>query len=583
MPGKTVILARDADEAEIIKQNPLALKTLILTLSPAAAAAFIDNPKFKTVDTTKVYSDISHIRSVINLKNTQAEFKASAATIGNLSEIQVEAAANILFYISGAASFFYLALKKYSRFYIVNGKKLEELEGFENAFQTIVSGILKKRYSGREHKFSALHRWLMKTYNAHIVKKLKNKKKLVIIDGVRPSSKAFAKAALKHDPQLVILSGRNPVKSIFIALRHMLRSIRSLNRRDYFSTRVPMYFFYPAKTRSYMAEAEKIASLAKNRFSRLLLQAAKPYIAESFALSAGFEQENKKHIAALKPEIVSTDGIASGYTISACLYTKANGGKVVFFNHASHTPQTSPISKAIGNLWAGNGAVYNKTATYSAARSPAVAAIARELSNGKARTIAVRHDVRIPNKPHDKFNILFAGNYLGVQEHVPFVLETPDEFLKGIAELAAAVGQIPEAHLTIRVKPKKKDFTLDTLKKLIPSYPNVEISNQGSFKDVLAETDIMVANISTTVDEALHSGKPVLLHSWPKRYQHLPPAKNGRSAVYASEKNGNLVELLQKIIANHKDKPLTEAELSAYIWPETEADMSALAKRILDE
>ncbi len=570
MAIKTIIIARDGDEAQIISKSPLARQNKILTLSPGAAAIFKDS-NFDTIDTTAVYTDDSHAKSITNQKNVQSEFRQLAPK--TLSPIQIEAAANTLFYMSGAASFYYQVLKSYDRFYILNDSKLEEINGFEKAFTLIITRIFKKRYAGREHEFSSLHHWLMKKYNAHLDKKLKGKPKLLVIDGSRPSSKNFAKEVVKINSQQVILSGRNPVKSIYVALRHMRLSLKTLKRKDYFSGRIPMYFIYPAKTREYNAEAESIANAAKTEFSRLLFAVVKPYIAEIFQSAAGYEQEAANHINNLQPQIITADGIASGYTMSLCKAARAKNIKTILFNHASHSPQTQITSREIGNLWASFGIIHSPYASHIAARSPAVAALSREIDAG-GNIMAVRHDKKIPLKPHDKFKILLAGNYLNVQEHVPWMLETPDEFIKGIAELVEAVAQIPEIELTIRVKPGKKDFNADIMQKFIPAYPNVIISNQGTLKEALAETDLMVASISSTVDEALHSGRPILLHSWPKRYQHLPEG----GAVYTSKRGESLVELLKKIMAA---KPPGDKELAPYTWPESEPDMAGLAKRIL--
>lgn len=576
MSTRTIIIARDGGEAEIISKNPLAKQHQILTLSPGASAGFMEGG-FNTIDTTAIYNDDSHVQTIINQQNIQSEFRELAGKLGTLSEIQIDAAANTLFYMSGAASFYFQALTNYDKFYILEGETLEEINGFDNAFQAIVSRILKKRYGGRDHEFSNLHRWLMKKYNQKIIELTKGKRKVINIDGARPSSKNFAKAAVKLDPEIVILSGRNPAKNIFTALKFMKISLKILKKKDYFSQRIPMYFFYPAKVRDYDKEAKQITKQGRSKFSKTLFQIAEPYISNILKLAAGYEASMKEQVAALHPDVITADGLASGYTVSVAKYAKEIGIKVLLFNHASHSPQTSPISKQIGNLWASLGIIHSPYATHIGARSPHVANLSKEI-DPSGNIIGVRHDKKIPLKPHNKFKILFAGNYLNVQEHVPWMLETPDEFIKGIAELVEAVRQIPEAELTIRVKPGKKDFNAEIMKKFIPSYPNVIISNQGTLKEALEETDLMVASISSTVDEALHSGRPLLLHSGPKRYQHLPEGR----AVYASKRGEPLVDTLRKIIAELQDKPLTDADLAPYIWAENEADMEGLAKRILE-
>ncbi|QBK04705.1 hypothetical protein DW355_07885 [Hylemonella gracilis] len=183
---------------------------------------------------------------------------------------------------------------------------------------------------------------------------------------------------------------------------------------------------------------------------------------------------------------------------------------------------------------------------------------------------------------------MFAGNYVGENNHIPWIVETPDEFINGIAELAEAVGQIPEAKLVVRLKPQnnKTEINLAAIKQFVPHYPNVEISNEGSFKQALAATDLLVACISTTIDEALGAGRPVLLHSAHNRYHHLPgmstlPSENHRNAVYVSGKTP-LVTLLKGIIDAHQNRPLNAAELSTYTWPTGTPDMDEFAKIVLN-
>jgi hypothetical protein len=202
--------------------------------------------------------------------------------------------------------------------------------------------------------------------------------------------------------------------------------------------------------------------------------------------------------------------------------------------------------------------------------------------------VGVRQSQRLaPVQGKRPFQILFAGNYMGVHNHIPWMLETPDEFLDGIAELVQAVSQIPKAQLVVRVKVNAKpECNPETLKKFISDYPNVEISNEGSFKQALAQSDLLVACISTTIDEALGAGRPVLLHSAPNRYHHLPgmatpPTSSHRSAVYVSGKTP-LVVLLKGIIDAHQNRPLSEEELSTYTWPDHTPDMDEFAKIVLN-
>ena len=156
--GNTIILARNAVEAAAIIKSPLAREHQILSLWPEAAAAFKCHD-LDVTDTTTLYSDISHIRTLINTENIERQFKAMAH---DLSDIQIEHVRIKLFYITATASFFYQILKNFEIFYLYKDGELLKFEGFENVFKIIMQQILEHKYRAREYEFSGLHLWLMK-------------------------------------------------------------------------------------------------------------------------------------------------------------------------------------------------------------------------------------------------------------------------------------------------------------------------------------------------------------------------------------------------------------------------------------
>ena len=126
-----------------------------------------------------------------------------------------------------------------------------------------------------------------------------------------------------------------------------------------------------------------------------------------------------------------------------------------------------------------------------------------------------------------------------------------------------------------------------SLKNLLPKSNNCRIKADGSFHDDLAQADLLISFSSTTIDEALYAGKPVALFGGSERYRHLlgssklPDGKN-RSAVYHLSQE-NIDEMLHAIIAAHKNEPLTEEELSDYIWPKPVPDYNAFISDIISQ
>jgi hypothetical protein len=593
MPDTPVILVRDARDARIIKGLALAKTARLLTLTPAAAVFFADGP-YQVIRTQSVYDDRMHAQTVRHLKEGLAELERLAGQQG-LSDAQTEAACHAWFYMLATASFLYHALQDFHEIHwLGSDKALQSAGSRDEAFAGILSAgrLVHRRHGRRSYEASFLRRKLIDWHSGLTSRLLSGRKKLLIVDGpqVRPSSRSFAQAAARHDERLAVLLAHAPSQGLWTTFRYMLRSLwlarmKGMSGKKY----PPMFFFYPQAVRSHMPEMNAIAAGIEDEFRRKALALYKPRLEEIVRQTRGYELALERQVRRLAPDIVSTDSITTGFNIAVCEQARKRGAQVLLFNHASHYPQTEEPSRTIGDLWASLGRIDSPHATTLAVRSPPIAQLIRELSPHGDKIAAVRHDKRVePARSGRPFQILLAGNYMGVHNHIPWMLETPDEFLDGIAELAQAVGQLPEARLVIRLKPQnaKTEVSLSSMKQFVPQFPNVEISNAGTFMQALADADLVVASISTTIDQALSAGRPVLLHSGPKRYHHLsgmstPPTNARRSAVYVSGKTP-LAALLQGIMAMHKNQPLREDELNGLVWPENSPDMGEFAKATLD-
>ncbi|WP_237701377.1 glycosyltransferase family protein [Hylemonella gracilis] len=536
-----------------------------------------------------------HAQTVMHLKDGLLEFERLARQQG-LSETQVEAGRCAYFHELGIASFFYQSLQGLEEIHWVDSNSvLQRASTPQEAFEAVFGEMSRTRLSTLEPlDLSWMHRMLIRLNGFCIRLLLANRKKLLIIDGVRPSSQSFSIAARKNDSALVVLeTPRKPPENLFKVIKAVQRSLgRALRLRGGLAAsrmHPPTYFFHPHRVRSHMPEMKAVTAGIADDFRRKVFEISEPYMERIVGLTLGYERAMPDQMSMLKPAVISTDAINTSFRISACRVARKLGTQVVLFNHASHTPQSEAPSKTVGDLWASLGRIYSDHATVLAVRFPAIAGLIRELSPHGKKIIAVRQN-SVLAATHSKptFQITFAGNYVGENSHIPWMVETPDEFINGIAELAQAVGQIPEAKLVIRLKPQnnKTEINLAAIKQFVPHYPNVEISNGGSFKQALVETDLLVACISTTIDEALGAGRPVLLHSSRHRYNHLlgmstPPDRNHRSAVYVSSKTP-LVALLKGIIDAHQNRPLNAAELSTYTWPAGTPDMDEFAKLVLN-
>ena len=101
--------------------------------------------------------------------------------------------------------------------------------------------------------------------------------------------------------------------------------------------------------------------------------------------------------------------------------------------------------------------------------------------------------------------------------------------------------------------------------------------------------DLVIAVFSTTIMQALHTRKPVLLWGGTKRYEYLParrtfPTREDRAAVYTVDRVKDLGPMIEAILDAHAGIPLTDEELEGLVWSAS-ADIptvSELAQAIAD-
>lgn len=101
-----------------------------------------------------------------------------------------------------------------------------------------------------------------------------------------------------------------------------------------------------------------------------------------------------------------------------------------------------------------------------------------------------------------------------------YVLESLDELVSSLTDVVAAVEQMPDFRLIIRLHPGEP-ITRKEIEALIPLPLNVSISDKGSFEEVLTIADLVISYSSTIIQESLLNGVPVVLFDKWKRYNHL--------------------------------------------------------------
>ncbi len=153
-----------------------------------------------------------------------------------------------------------------------------------------------------------------------------------------------------------------------------------------------------------------------------------------------------------------------------------------------------------------------------------------------------------------------------------YVLESLDELMASIRDVAAACAQLPDTRLIIRLHPGEP-ITRKEIESLLELPPNVSISDKGTFEEVLSTAHLVISYSSTSIQEALLNGVPVVLYDRWKRYNHLdvPRVENRHpgklAAAYYIDEPSNLSSSLRWILDNHEHLAKPYELFKEYVYP----------------
>ena len=276
--------------------------------------------------------------------------------------------------------------------------------------------------------------------------------------------------------------------------------------------------------------------------------------------------------------------------LSAALFDAARdaGWPTVVANHNSH-PRTG---QAIADFVLGalmHHRTGNPLLTDAVCWSPRLQEWPRRLLDDdkiRIRDYRVEYPPCAPAARNRPLRILHAGNYQNWSDFFPWVAETADEFVRGIAGLATAAAEVPGIELTFRIRPKD-EVDAGVVRACIPNASNVRtVSIDQDFLEQLAECDLLISHFSTTVEQALQMGIPVLLWGSAHRYRQFrarmsPPTASDRSAVYAVADPAGLPSMLAGIRDAHAGARLTDEEFASYRFSRNADGLYGVARDLM--
>lgn len=157
-----------------------------------------------------------------------------------------------------------------------------------------------------------------------------------------------------------------------------------------------------------------------------------------------------------------------------------------------------------------------------------------------------------------------------------YIYETLDEYVAYMSDLIEEARKIPEIFLIIRFRPLSY-LSTSQLRALLPKGDHFVIATEGSFADYLKIMDLLVSFSSTTIEEALINGIPVVQYDPSGRYVHIAgPVWQDKgfahvdSVYYIGERRG-LGAGLQWILDNHLNATIVGDIFERHVFKSGEA------------
>ena len=169
-----------------------------------------------------------------------------------------------------------------------------------------------------------------------------------------------------------------------------------------------------------------------------------------------------------------------------------------------------------------------------------------------------------------KIRFLHASTYKAAITFRPWIFETSDEFHKSLIELIDVFQKIESVELVIRHR-EIGEMSTETYEENIINLENIIIKTDQDcpFLEDLECADVVIANFSTTIEEAVSMEKYVILWGEGSRYSHIDNQYLNNELVYpvySSEELYNTIKLLvQKLSKKQKkaymnENPLKESQ-----------------------
>ncbi len=571
---KTTALVLDLAHARVLEAS-LDDVGNIVAFSPDAGT-YLRSRGLNSVSVESLLPAFSHARNVVVLRRLLTHIRAQLLSLP-CHTAEVQALTVHLFNLLGSTLLLRATLRYLGEgpYLIVQSGRAQEFVDRRSALRALATEVRPDLRQFTTVDYSRLHGMLAQTLSWLIAAVSRNRVTITHLDFGNPVPRRFVSLLESVTPDLLVTYARTPRRTMLDTVVRGVRSLVNYARRN---PRAEVHIFRASSDASRqdvpasLFDQVSVGDPELDDVIRDALRAVAPLVRmENFA-GAAYARVHQPNAAVL-------DNFVFPATIRAAMDLASRGTKIVLINHGSHSLPVSRLSRMAGLLWAEQGRVTAECATDLICKTPQVAKVAEELGGAGKAVHPLKVYDRVPRdlERNQDFTIVLAGNFMPVRLHVPWITELPGEFLRGSLDVAEAVRRVDGVRLIIKMKARKDAISIAHLEDEIGKLElgdKVVVDKSTSLTQLFARTDLVISNLSTTIDEALTSGIPVLLHTWRRHYFHVParhepPTETSRAAVYGALPGRDLAAFLSAIRDCHRT-PLSEDETQGLVWRESD-------------
>jgi hypothetical protein len=560
----TAILYDESDAVDYLKKKPVV--DIIRSLTPNASAQLV-NLSGAVPQSTLVLSDCQQAKVIARVKKIEEKLLSSLNDQSQLNVAVKCTLQSIVHVLAGIASITWEIAKNPETCLIRRNGNWTTITSRSELQQYLVtrfdSNIVKLFRITERPAFSKLLQWI----SLKQLKKEKFNKLLLFTDFSYGSEHIWNTIKEQTDDyhSAVLVKTKSGFAGFIKSLVHLYKNVNSNNR--------PFGLLaIPSKNNSYNL-ADGIISTIDDPVVKPILQKYLKDLNQTCCFLASLHENMLECLKVLKPSAIISNQVRWHRSAVLAEIAEILNIENHLLSHGSHTIPDSRIAE-VEQIENANGLLFTPFSTINYFQSPQSALFAENNNTNGCHCKPVMWGYKSIGKSRpaeEERIILHAGTYKTLSLPRPWVYETSNEFVEGLKSLIYATASLENVKLVIRIR-TGPECSIKSLQKLLPKLDHYHLKTDGTFLDDLSHAQLLVSFSSTTIEEALNAKKPVLLWGGTRRYFHLPakksiPTKNDRAAVYAPESENDLGKMIDAILDSHSDSPLTENELSDYVWP----------------